>query len=165
VNWYCSVSCQQSDWTQHKKICKVISNEYVEISQQYITKQGYSAFINHISKQPTMHDLSQARKPTKTQTVVKIRIPLCSNDSKGKQNTARSDKDPENYENPLLVYDKDRSVCFHVSKDCPHYKGIVQEVITNGINTIGGVKGYFNAILKENCFRVNYKRIQIPEPW
>ena len=109
-----------------------------------------------------MHDLSQPAKPTKRQAVVKIQIPICSNDPKGKQHTARSVKDPENYETPFLVYDKDRSVCFYVSKDCPHYKGIVQEVITNGV---GGVKGYFNAILKENCFRVNYKRIQIPEPW
>ena len=162
VNWYCSVSCQQSDWAQHKKICKEISKEYVEISQQYITKQGHSAIINYISKQSTMHDLSQPAKPTKTQAVVKIQIPICSNDPKGKQHTARSVKDPENYETPFLVYDKDRSVCFYVSKDCPHYKGIVQEVITNGV---GGVKGYFNAILKENCFSVNYKRIQIPEPW
>jgi len=82
---------------------------------------------------------------------------LCGTRSSGDLN-----KDIRNFQHPLLLYNQDRRLCYTMSKDCPLYSNIVKEIIKNGV---GGEKGYFSAIKEDNDLKINYARIQNPEPW
>ena len=78
------------------------------------------------------------------------------------KNSGNLDKDICAFKGPILVYNRDRSICSYISSDNTYYTNIVREIISKGV---GGLKGYFNAIRENDCLKINYKRIQVPETW
>ena len=79
-----------------------------------------------------------------------------------KKDTGNLEEDTKEFKSPLLIYNRDRTICFFMSKDCPIYKNIIKEIIKNGV---GGAKGYFNSIKEGDSIKINCKRIQIPQKW
>ena len=156
MKWYCSVACQQSDWDSHKKQCKQVYNEYEEVLDQFMTKEDPKNLTNFASKGPSA--LIATTTKSKTQFIVKVQV----NAEDLKKNRGKLDEDTKDFELPILIYNKDRSICFYMSKNCPMHKSLTKEIIKSGV---GGMKGYFSAVKEGYIFKINYKRIQVPEVW
>jgi len=138
--WYCGNKCQARGWEGHKVECKKFFEEYkmVRITDQKHTIFPYFLYPTEI-----------VNLPEKSHFVVRVQI------------------DKEHPGHPLLVFNDDRSLYGHLSKNG-------NENVYEVLKRIGRPKGYFRAILKtrerknsKNVIelKINPSRRQIVEHW
>ena len=145
--WYCGKECQISGWKDHKKECKEMLKEYVEI-QLIEASKDMSAKQNY----PAKCDLKG-----KSHFVVKIQAPLDLFES----TRGKKDKKPE--DGALYVYNAENTINGHIVPEMSAYQEALEAVKTHGLM---GAKAYFYAVWEESKgLRVNLKRVQPPESW
>ena len=145
--WYCGKECQISGWKDHKKECKEMQKEYVEI-QLIEASKDMSAKQNY----PAKCDLKG-----KSHFVVKIQAPLDLFES------TRGKKDKKPKDGALYVYNAENTINGHIVPEMSAYQEALEAVKTHGLM---GAKAYFYAVREEGKgLRVNLKRVQPPESW
>ena len=163
---YCSASCIQSDWPNHKAACKKTYNEYMEVHHLHLTEVDLRDLSEFISKGKKSLIRSKAMC-SKSQFIVKIQISSGDYFHKRKH-TGDQEKDVEDYKSPVLVYNQDRRFAFNLSPKFPGYFEIVKLITFEGYGNehmAHKMKGYFNAMTEGDVFKINTKHILPPQPW
>ena len=166
ITRYCSSSCQQSDWPNHKKACKETYNEYEEISHMYLTEVDLTDLSEFVSKGKKSLIRSKAMC-SKSQFIVKIQV-VSSDYFHRRKHTGNLDEDIKDFRSPVLVYNRDRRFAFNLSRRCPQYNDIVKLIVSEGYGNEHmkhKMKGYFNAMTEGDVFKINTKHILPPQAW
>ena len=150
--WYCGRECQISSWNDHKKECKEMQKEYVDVKLASVPQGKYHVVLPN-SKIPIQ---AKCNLKGKSHFIVKIQAPLWSTKKK-------KDKKPEN--EYLYVYNAENTINGHIASDMSPsvYQEALQAVKTHGLM---GAKAYFYAVWEEGKgLKINLKRVQPPESW
>lgn len=145
--WYCGRECQISGWNDHKKECKEMQKEYVEVQLKASGK-------NHeiLRDTPAKCDLKG-----KSHFIVKIQAPLDVFESTRK----KEDKEPES--SNLYVYNAENTINGFMVPEMCAFQEACKAVKTHGLM---GAKAYFYAMWEEGKgLKINLKRVQPPESW
>jgi len=153
--WYCSLSCQKEDWSQHANECKKAKSRY-KIAKYPSLK--FSHIWDANSGPTIVVPPKESKKPMKTQFDVQVQVPLHGGMIGGKINK----------KGDLSVHNKDQtfSVSLPRKENEDLHKKLVKKITTEGFK---GLKGYFHVILEPgdkeaNRFRINPDNI-FTEPW
>ena len=137
--WYCGKECQITGWNDHKKKCKEMQKEYVEVQ------------LRALNLSPSKCSLKG-----KSHFVVKIQAPIDVFES-----TRRIDEYQEN--GALYVYNAENTINGHIIPEMSTYQEALEAVKTHGILS---AKAYFYAVWEEGKgLKINLKRVQPPESW
>ena len=150
--WYCCRECQISGWKDHKKECKEMQKEYVEVKLSYYRQGQCHVFLPDAQ---TMCNLKG-----RSHFIVKIQAPLNVFESSRR---IRGKKSPET--ELCYVYNAENTINGHISsKQSPSvFQEALEAVKTHGLM---GAKAYFYAIWEEGKgLKINLKRVQPPESW
>ena len=123
MTWYCSITCQKLDWESHKNLCNEIHNEYEQVPKICITNSDPKHIPNYIAR-GTRSLVSVSTKKCRYQHIVKIQV--STEELSQKKDTGNLEEDTKEFKSPLLIYNRDRTICFFMSKDCPIYKSIIK---------------------------------------
>jgi len=91
--WYCGEKCQVEDWSAHKKDCKVIKKQYMEVQLVEHSMAG----LDNLTQQMYVHKIGDV--PSKKHFVVKVQASL------------------EHPQGRLFVYNRDRSLCGYLHRE------------------------------------------------
>ena len=119
--WYCGEECQVGDWSAHKKDCKVIKKQYMEVQLVEHSMAG----LDNITQEMYVHKIGDV--PSKKHFVVKVQASL------------------EHPQGRLFVYNRDRSLCGYVHREGSEQ---VYDMLLKSIREEGfmGRKGFYYAI-------------------
>ena len=144
IFYYCGRECQMSGWNDHKKQCKEMQKEYVDVQ----LKQG------NVTGKAKWKAVDGNDKPTgKAHFVVKVQVPL----------DAFEVVNPKNKKEPILVYNAENTINGFITSEMVAYQKALEAVKGHGLM---GAKAYFYAIWEESKgLKINLNTIQAPEPW
>jgi len=119
--WYCGEKCQVEDWSGHKKDCKVIKKQYMEVQLVEHSMAG----LDNITQEMYVHKIGDV--PSKKHFVVKVQASL------------------EHPQGRLFVYNRDRSLCGYVHREGSEQ---VYDMLLRSIKEEGFMrrKGFYYAI-------------------
>jgi len=155
---YCGAECQRNDWEAHKESCKARRAEFVPMT--LATQDFNSTFFsfNYSSGESYLSPTDGWKKESSDYFKVKVQRRLNENISYDKKKKTVSCTIPAD---PLLVYNKERTVMGKLVVDTPIAQTLLDVILTKGFHK---VKGYFHVIKKKDQLLIN-PEILPPETW
>ena len=152
---YCSRDCQVEAFSSHKKECKRLQQEQLQVIRltggdypsTHTNNDGVSTLQS--SKTGKSYQAGKYQRPKNVQIDERFFVKIQVNLNDG---------------GPLLVYDKTRSCCFYVM---PHHVGIYEPIRAKVLaqTATGGLKSYFEASFDSDDICTIYPTTSTLKKW